>query len=86
MIPLVHLTFGTKTKRLFKSIIKQSFYIFKPRSYNLLSCFFEKPWYIEGDEGVHCGAQSGGILPSSFFYSSEKIEIINFMILIFLVL
>ncbi len=86
MIPLVHLTFGTKTKRLFKSIIKQSFYVFKPRSYNLLSCFFEKPWYIEGDEGVHCGTQSGGIRPSSFFYLSEKIEIISFMILIFLVL
>ena len=68
MTPLVHLTFGTKTKRLFKSIIKQSFYIFKPRSYNLLSCFFEKLWYIEGDEGVHCGAQPGGIRSSSFLF------------------
>ena len=65
--PLVHLTSGTKTKRLFKIIIKQPFYIFKPRSYYLLSCFFEKLWYIKGDEGVHCGAQPGGIRPSRFF-------------------
>lgn len=76
MTPLVHLTFGTETKRLFKSIIKQSFYIFKPRSYNLLSCFFEKLWYIEGDEGVHCGAQSGGIRPSSFFIHQKKSKLL----------
>ena len=25
--------------------------------------------YINFDEGVHCGAQPGGIRPSSFFYS-----------------
>lgn len=68
--------FGTKTKRLFKSIIKQSFYIFKPRSYNLLSCFFEKPWYIEGDEGVHCGTQSGGIRPSSFFIYLKRSKLL----------
>ena len=76
MTPLIHLTFGTKTKRLFKSIIKQSFYIFKPRSYNLLSCFFEKPWYIEGDEGVHCGTQSGGIRPSSFFIYLKRSKLL----------
>ena len=62
--------------RLFKSIIKQSFYIFKPRSYNLLSCFFEKPWYIEGDEGVHCGTQSGGIRPSSFFIYLKRSKLL----------
>lgn len=68
MTPLLHLTSGTRTKRLFKIIIKQSFYIFNPRNYNLLSCFFEKLWYIEGDEGVHCGARPGGIRPSSFLF------------------
>lgn len=50
------------------------------------SCILEKMCYIKYDEGVHCGAQPGGIRPSSFFYLSEKIEIISFMILIFLVL
>ena len=74
MTPLLHLTSGTRTKRLFKIIIKQSFYIFKPRSYNLLSCFFEKLWYIEDDEGVHFGAQPGGIRPFSFFYLSALLS------------
>ena len=31
------------------------------------SCILEKMCYIKYDEGVHCGAQSGGIRPSSFF-------------------
>lgn len=31
------------------------------------SCILEKMCYIKCDEGVHCGAQPGGIRPSSFF-------------------
>ena len=31
-----------------------------------------KFWYIKYDEGVHCGAQPGGIRPSSFFVSYLK--------------
>lgn len=31
------------------------------------SCILEKMCYIKYDEGVHCGAQPGGIRPSSFF-------------------
>lgn len=63
------------------------------------SCILEKMCYIKYDEGVHCGAQPGGIRPSSFFYklkksansrifiySFERIDIISFMILIFLML
>ena len=45
-------------------------------SKNGLSCFFEKPWYIKGDEGVHCGAQSGGIRPSSFFIHQKKSKLL----------
>ena len=43
MTPLVHLTSGTKTKRMFKIIIKKSFIT-----------FLNKLCYINFDEGVIC--------------------------------
>lgn len=43
------------------------------------SCILEKMCYIKYDEGVHCGAQPGGIRPSSFFYKLKNLQIAEFL-------
>ncbi len=41
-------------------------------------CIFQKVWYINYDEGVHCGAQPGGIRPSSFLYNIKNLHEADF--------
>lgn len=40
------------------------------------SCILEKMCYIKYDEGVHCGAQPGGIRPSSFFIYLKRSKLL----------